>query len=92
LATKISVGFEVLTAVVNKTSVFWDITPCSNELLSKISLKIERFTVIIMLVVLIFILYIAALVTTTTQAVARKTQLHTVRLHRNILLHVVRVY
>jgi hypothetical protein len=24
-----NVGFEVLTAVVMKSSVFWDITPCS---------------------------------------------------------------
>jgi hypothetical protein len=26
---KVFVGFEVLTAVVMKSSVFWDITPCS---------------------------------------------------------------
>jgi hypothetical protein len=26
---KISVGFEVLTAVVMKSTIFWDITPCS---------------------------------------------------------------
>jgi hypothetical protein len=30
------VGFEVLTAVVMKSSIFWDITPCS---LLKINLK-----------------------------------------------------
>jgi hypothetical protein len=27
--TVILVGFEILTAVVLKTSIFWDITPCS---------------------------------------------------------------
>jgi hypothetical protein len=27
--TTMAVGFEVLTAVVMKSSIFWDITPCS---------------------------------------------------------------
>jgi hypothetical protein len=27
--TNLLVGFEVLTAVVMKSSIFWDITPCS---------------------------------------------------------------
>jgi hypothetical protein len=32
---KVRVGFEVLTAVVTKNFIFWDITPCS-------SLKVNR--------------------------------------------------
>jgi hypothetical protein len=37
------VGFEVLTAVVMKNSIFWDITPCSEPLKVDFQRIIRRF-------------------------------------------------